>query len=274
MTHSIQTAISRLPLKKMDGTLLVQALYEYAYTVKEIDSMGFRYGADHVRDAIAVASYAHRNQFRANRGELPKTHYIEHPLRNAVRLLRYGFITPQGIIATILHDTVEDAPAEVVALLDPDNLNDDYTEYQWRESAYRAIMDHFGYEVSMDVRALSNPLPQATVKLSQDQKKAVYLAHFEESIKDPMVFWEKMSDWMDNGAGLKHNVNSKTGVKITFRAPKYLEAGLLLCERLLLDAQEDDEIRSLVSAEGYSKACTQIQDGIESLRGLIAGLPV
>lgn len=273
MTHSIQTAISRLPLKEMDGTLLTQALYIYAAGIK-VESNGFMYTEQHVSDAIAVASYAHRNQYRANRGDLPKTHYIEHPLRNAVRLLRYDFYDIQGILAAILHDVVEDAPAEAVTLLDPFNANEDYTDYQWREAAFRALGDRFGYAVSMDVRALSNPLPRPGVKLTPEQKQSEYLVHFEHCIEDPRNFWEKFVDWVDNGAGLKHNVNSKNGIKITYRAPKYLEAGLILSDRLLRDAREGGEIRAMVSAAGYTMACKQLTDGIESLRGLIAGLPV
>lgn len=270
MIIALKDAISSLPLKEMDGTLLLQELHSYAGGVHILHD-DFLYTGEHVKDAIALASFAHRSQYRANRGPMPKVHYIEHPLRNAVRLHRYGMVDVRVILATILHDVVEDAPAIIVQILDPKCYDEDYTPIEMRSYAIRAIQDHFGYVVSQIIADLSNPLERPNVKRSKSEKRADYLVHFESILESPDVFWGKFVDWIDNGAGLKHNVSGNPGM-IGHLAAKYRPAGELLAVRMLKD--EDGSIRALVSDEGYTTACRQLTNGIESLRRLEAEFPV
>ena len=131
----IQAKIASLPLKEMEASLLRTAILSHIAHSYRLDIDG-EYILAQVETAIDIASYAHRSQTRQNRGEMPKVHYVEHPLRNALRALRYGVTSdPATIIAIILHDVVEDCAAIVaVELCDaPLGLG---------EEAYRRIV-HF-----------------------------------------------------------------------------------------------------------------------------------
>ena len=105
---NIDKLIRALPLKEMESSLLARAIYSHAAEAG-MDT-------EKVRESVALASYLHRTHTRSVRSVMPRTHYIEHPLRNAVRLFRYGVTDQDVIIAAILHDTVEDALEEVYAI--------------------------------------------------------------------------------------------------------------------------------------------------------------
>ena len=59
-----------------------------------------------LESAISLATTLHKNQSRGARGTLKRTPYIEHPLRNAIRLIRLGNTEQDVIIANVLHDMV------------------------------------------------------------------------------------------------------------------------------------------------------------------------
>lgn len=71
-THSM---FAQTTLKVMDGAALALAILEEIPT-------------EPIRRALAAAAFLHRNQTRANRGSLPRTSYIEHPLRGVLRAIR------------------------------------------------------------------------------------------------------------------------------------------------------------------------------------------
>jgi (p)ppGpp synthase/HD superfamily hydrolase len=61
-----------------------------------------------------MASFLHRKQTRFVRGDLPRVPYIEHPLRVALRLVRWGVPDAELIAAALLHDVVEDCSTELL----------------------------------------------------------------------------------------------------------------------------------------------------------------
>lgn len=67
-----------------------------------------------LKSAIALATTLHENQSRGARETLKRTPYIEHPLRNAIRLIRLGNAEQDVIFANVLHDTVEDGSVDFV----------------------------------------------------------------------------------------------------------------------------------------------------------------
>lgn len=97
----------RVPLKQMDPSMLVFELdRETARLMPEACEL--------ITSAATMASFLHRNQTRMVRGDLPTVPYIEHPLRVALRLIRWGVDDPELIAAALLHDVVEDCSAELL----------------------------------------------------------------------------------------------------------------------------------------------------------------
>ncbi|WP_072804125.1 bifunctional (p)ppGpp synthetase/guanosine-3',5'-bis(diphosphate) 3'-pyrophosphohydrolase [Rhodococcoides yunnanense] len=94
-----------------------------------------------LHDALSLAALAHRHQTRPGRnGTLDP--YITHPLRNTLRLVGFGCSDTTVLAATALHDTVEDQPEQLVALLGGD------TSAPVRDEALRQFASHFGGAVA------------------------------------------------------------------------------------------------------------------------------
>src|SRR5689334_18399095 len=86
-----------------------------ALLVMEIEERAEKLGIlESVHKAIYLASYVHQGQTRSNRGPLPRDTYITHPLRNTLRLMRYGVEDADVLVASILHDTVEDHAERII----------------------------------------------------------------------------------------------------------------------------------------------------------------
>lgn len=106
---ALPTAFPRVPLKQMDPSMLVF----------ELDRETARLMPEHaelITSAATMASYLHRDQTRMVRGDLPRVPYIEHPLRVALRLVRWGVTDAELIAAALLHDVLEDCDEELVAV--------------------------------------------------------------------------------------------------------------------------------------------------------------
>ena len=235
-TH-IQDKIASLPLKEMEASLLRTAILSHIAHSYRADINCASIVAQ-VEAAIDIASYAHRSQTRQNRGEMPKVHYVEHPLRNALRALRYGVIDPATITAIILHDVVEDCAAIVAVELCGAPLG--LGEEAYRRTAHLFFFETFGLQVARTVAALTNGLrPDG---LTRDEKNALYIEHVLSEIGDPRVFVAKYVDFVDNALSLHHSVNPAMVKRL---ATKYL----MLVEpfRARLD---DQDLLSIVPAAG------------------------
>lgn len=186
----IQEAIANLTLKEMDGTLLTAAI---------IDSVDQRI-KDDIIEAVKMAAFFHRGETRANRGVMPRDHYVTHPLRNTLRLLRWGVRDRDVLIAELLHDTVEDCADELVKVL---------AEMECQEPRYAAL-DLLGERYGSRVRELlvgvTNPM---LTGLSREEKHEAYRQHVLEAVNaDPGVLLVKISDFIDNAGSLHHNIST------------------------------------------------------------------
>jgi hypothetical protein len=129
--------LQSMSLKSMDSSALTMAVLDAA---RRAAPAGFT----RIYDALSVAAFLHRNQTRANRKDLPRTPYIEHPLRAGLRLLRWGVTDADVIVAALLHDTLEDCDEDIVRYyleLDPTDLTDGEIRrhaIDWMESTFGA----------------------------------------------------------------------------------------------------------------------------------------
>jgi len=103
-------ALRTLALKEMDPSLLTFAI------LRESAEQGVDVAT--LTEAMELAAYLHRDDVRSVRGQMPVDAYVTHPFRLVLRLLRYGCRDGAVLCAAALHDTVEDHPTDLVALLD------------------------------------------------------------------------------------------------------------------------------------------------------------
>ena len=149
----------------------------------------------HARD---LATLLHAKQTRKTRNEFKRTPYIEHPMRNTLRLLRWGIRDTDVLIASLLHDVVEDTSERFTKVVLHKPVPEDVAKVQ--------LMDYikmtFGQKVAHIVQGVTNPeLPK-----NPQEKAIAYQAHVTHAIKgDPGVFLVKLSDFVDNAVGLWHS---------------------------------------------------------------------
>ncbi|UXF65560.1 hypothetical protein [Rhodococcus qingshengii] len=186
----IRSTFDQLPLKDMDAATLVFAIES---AVDELAIPG-----ETLRLAMEVATLAHLDQFRKNGIKSDEDPYIVHPLRNVLRLLRYGCSDVEILSATALHDTVEDRPHAVIALLGGQTA-DDMSASEAQERASTLIASRFGHRISELVEAVTNP-----IDYPRDNTTAGYQDHVIRAIADPAVFLVKFSDFVDNAGSVKY----------------------------------------------------------------------
>jgi (p)ppGpp synthase/HD superfamily hydrolase len=228
----IWDGVYALGLKQMDALLLAVEIRSRA------DSLGFEPGKTEL--AIATAAWAHREQRRLVRGDLPRTTYIEHPLRNAARVLRWGVVSESIVLACILHDTVEDASSELAELFGGEASGDEGVA---RELVLGQFATAFGERVAELVRALSNPA--RTEPLAENDAHRAYREHVVDVIADPEVAVCKLADLVDNALSL-HHTGSPDDPRTARLARKYAPVLEVLRERV---AAQD--VRDLMSADGH-----------------------
>jgi len=210
MIKKVDLLINALPLKEMEASLLQRAIVSFADTIDTIDT-------DLVREAIHIAAYLHRNDYRQGRQGKSEDHYITHPLRNTLRIIRYGCTDQDIIIASILHDTVEDHAFDIAEKFIEINVD---SEEEARSASYSYIATRFGHNVAFIVKQVSNPL--LVGDFTKEQKRALYVAHVSEVIVIASVLMVKFSDFVDNAVGLYHNVKSSNTGMIQHLSRKYL----------------------------------------------------
>ncbi|MEJ7648192.1 MAG: HD domain-containing protein [Nakamurella sp.] len=178
-----------------------------------------------VEGAIMLAWYAHDGQFRQSptiastgtplAGSEP---YLVHPLRNAVRILRWGEADPDIVAAAVLHDVVEDHAGKLAAL-DVTRRHRVRGDRAQRAAALDLLRSDFGGRVADIVEAVSNPLRDPGSNPNREQKRAVYVEHVTGAIDDYQAFMVKAADFVDNALSLHHQ---ETGTDASrYRAWKY-----------------------------------------------------
>ncbi|PBC38391.1 hypothetical protein CJ178_29200 [Rhodococcus sp. ACPA4] len=189
-TTSISHTFDAIALKEMDPALLALAVLEAAERAS--------ISVEALQQAMNVAALAHIDQNRKNGIKNPEDPYIVHPLRNVLRLLRYGCVDADVLAATALHDTVEDQPRAVIELLSGHPTSEE-DKSLLQQLASQAISNTFGSRVANIVAAVTNPIND-----SQDGNTVSYQDHVVAAIEDPAVFLVKFSDFVDNAGSVKH----------------------------------------------------------------------
>ena len=215
---SVERAIGDLDLKEMEASLLRTAILT-AVTRMGHDTALFE-------RAIDLAAYLHRAKHRRQRGPMPLVHYVEHPLRNTLRAIRYGVTDEHTLFAIVFHDTVEDHVWEFARLATmPGTVIDD--ESGAREIAFGYLAHHFGYIVARAVRGMTNDLLPAG--LTRAEKNVRYIDHVDQAMRESArVVVGKFVDFADNALSLHHSMDVRF---VTRQATKYAPLEPLFLER-------------------------------------------
>lgn len=256
---SVKNKLQLLRLKEMDPGSLTLALMSDIRTLANDGLLEEK----PIFNALHVATFLHRNQTRANRKNLPRTPYIEHPLRNALRLLRWGCTDQDIIVAALLHDTIEDCVDDIILYYigtDPAPIG----EQEKRDMAVAWMADEFGPEVARLVLAVSNDIfPESMTK---DEKRLAYAKHIEKIIaNDPGVFLVKFSDFVDNAVGLYHNNIAGKETMISHLARKYYAVVAIFAAVY----EGPVGLKLPVDAAGFREIGSQIRSAETRLKGLL-----
>jgi (p)ppGpp synthase/HD superfamily hydrolase len=143
--------------------------------------------------------------------------YLNHLLRVAIRIIRYYGIRDVDVLtAALLHDAVEDHPAELAGL-DPALGHQVLTDAAVAELARR-----FNPRMAELVRSVTNPEYDP-----ERDKHEQYRAHVADSLeRDPWARVIKVSDFTDNGVGVIHTTYDKarsSAIKYRPLVPKLRE---------------------------------------------------
>jgi hypothetical protein len=173
------------------------------------------YGEDGLRERfaqeIAVFGQADRRRLERALALAGRLHaadrrqrepYVNHLLRVAIRILCYYAVRDADVAcAALLHDAVEDHPAELAAG-GPQQAAPAVAGGQ--QTALAAVAAEFGSRVAELVAAVTNPVWQP----GQDRHEQ-YREHVAASLEDcPWARVIKVSDFTDNGVGLIHTTGS------------------------------------------------------------------
>lgn len=177
-----------------------------------------------VTEALSLAAFVHEGTFRKEfrPGVTYVDPYVSHPIRNALRGVRFtqDYMHPSDVqrlaITCLLHDTVEDGPERIIDFYaDSDAATTrgvgagfggfegiEVINGSTRTLALDVISDRFGVVVKDTVSRVTNPvLPEG---LDKDAKDAAYLEHLRrEVVVDEDAFLTKAMDLIDNAGSLK-----------------------------------------------------------------------
>lgn len=159
---------------------------------------------ERLEEALALASELHAEDRRV------REPYLNHLLRVAIRIMRYyGITDPDVLVAALLHDAVEDHPAELAG------LGPDRGHHELTEAAIAELERRFGARVAGLVRSVTNP----EYDPGRDRHEQ-YRTHVAESLeRDPWARVIKVSDFTDNGVGVIHTTYDKARSSATKYRP-------------------------------------------------------
>lgn len=145
-------------------------------------------------DTLRLVSELHADDRRV------REPYVNHLLRVAIRIIRYYGIRDVDVInAALLHDAVEDHPAELAG--QPAGLD----HAALSEAAVAELARRYNPRVAELVRSVTNPAYDP----DRDRNEQ-YRMHVAESLeRDPWARVIKVSDFTDNGVGVIHTTYEK-----------------------------------------------------------------
>jgi (p)ppGpp synthase/HD superfamily hydrolase len=164
-----------------------------------------------LEEALELAARLHADDRRV------REPYLNHLLRVAIRIMRYYAIRDVDVLtAALLHDAVEDHPAELAGL--PESLGHQVLT----EAAVAELARRFNPRVAELVRSVTNP------EYDPDRDRhEQYRAHVADSLeRDPWARIIKVSDFTDNGVGVIHTTYDKarsSAIKYRPLVPKLRE---------------------------------------------------
>lgn len=244
------TLIADLDLKEMDSSLLAHSILRGA-----VDT---GLNVQLFEDAIGFAAYVHRKATRAQRADMPRVHYLEHPLRNTVRLMRYGCTDQVTLIASILHDTVEDNAREITMTFTGVTPAD---RVEARVLALDYVRQQFGAEVAQVVLAVSNSFTARNA--TKAEKHVAYRAHVTEAIADVRVLLVKFADFVDNAFSLGYTVGPDTLDMVRGLVAKYEPLVDVFEERL-----GRPDVSALIPVHGLAQIAAHLTAGRITLHEL------
>lgn len=232
----MKAILDSIPLKEMDASLLTVTL------LREAERLGIR---DVIASATSYAAYFHQGQTRRNRANFPRTPYIEHPLRNTIRIIRWGYEDVDTLVASLFHDSVEDCAERMRALAASDGSRSAPSHlYSDRYVASEWLRTSFGTVVARTVNLVTNPL---------DMKGTFeYGKHLATDVfPDPRATLVKASDFMDNPGSLIHQVDEDKPDRILRLVDKY-EPSVPIIERVLIEHGESGRLPATVARNAAS----------------------
>ncbi|WP_370949634.1 HD domain-containing protein [Amycolatopsis sp. cg5] len=172
--------------------------------------------AELITSAATTASFLHREQTRYTRRNLPRVPYIEHPLRVALRLIRWGVDDAELIAAALLHDVAEDCADELLEIFG-----------QTSESALDCLTRLYGARVSDWVGEVTNP---GTHGGKVSITYAEHITVLAESGSHALLI--KASDLKDNAGSIKHQLGHGQDEKMLRLLGKYLPVVAIVADGL------------------------------------------
>lgn len=211
-----------------------------------------------VVDAVRLAAYAHDGVFRREfrPGVTYKDPYVAHPMRNALRMVKYVPLSGDLVIlivACLLHDVVEDAPERAVEFMSAEfGIASSGTTHA--ERALDGIARLFGNDIADIVDRVTNPpTPKGTDRA--DRNKA-YVEHLVDKVVDDRRAWlVKASDLIDNAGSIKHMDDTPERARF---AARYVPA---LAAMLTVTLEHGGDVPDMV------RRLAQVSDEIADLTG-------
>jgi (p)ppGpp synthase/HD superfamily hydrolase len=148
---------------------------------------------ERLTEALELAAKLHADDRRM------REPYLNHLLRVAIRIIRYYRVRDVDVlVAALLHDAVEDHPAELGGL-------DRGTHTELTDAAIAELARRFNPRVAELVRSVTNP------EYDPDRDRhEQYREHVTTSLeRDPWARVIKVSDFTDNGVGVVHTTPEK-----------------------------------------------------------------
>jgi (p)ppGpp synthase/HD superfamily hydrolase len=148
---------------------------------------------DRLGEALELAARLHADDRRV------REPYLNHLLRVAIRIIKYYGVRDVDVLtAALLHDAVEDHPAELA-------MRTEGTHTELTEAAIAELARLFNPRVAELVRSVTNP------QYDPDRDRhEQYREHVAESLeRDPWARVIKVSDFTDNGVGVVHTTPEK-----------------------------------------------------------------
>jgi hypothetical protein len=238
-------------MKTYDSTHLASVLMAFADKSSSVNTERFK-------KALLLATDLHKTDTRANRAHHDRTPYIEHPLRNTLRIVRYGCKDESVLIGSLLHDTVEDHPWEIARDYAKEEPRD---EYHAREIAYNYIRKTYGNKAAKIVEGMSNPIIENKY-MPATEKNVIYRDHVLEAIEDPDVAIPKISDFTDNALSLHHTEAGMSATSLYKKSTKYL----MVIDGMISRVKRGYVTKDLpISEEGYKNILFQLEEGKQRL---------